>query len=31
MESSLEDKEVLKKTKFEIEVDDHISGLKIRH
>lgn len=26
MEGSLEEKEVFEKTKFEIEVDDHISG-----
>lgn len=30
MEGSLEEKEVFEKTKFEIEVDDHISGFKIR-
>lgn len=30
MEGSLEEKEVFEKTKFEIEVDDRISGFKIR-
>lgn len=30
MEGSLEENEVFEKTKFEIEVDDHISGFKIR-